>query len=397
MRKAQATHSSKQKTILSLFVGGLPSVVTEESIQSGFECFGEVQSIKVAKNKKSQLSKGYAYVYLKTSTTLEEIIKSRVVIQDREVDVQIASTKSEKKTHGSINNQRKIFVGNLPGESTGEDLQELFQKFGEIVRAYIIYDFFSKQSKGYGYVEFKESSSASKALKSSLTIGGNIISILPYVSKNEKRRSKVLEEPPQSNNLDHEDVQEDEFASLNKDFGKNSPSSSESKEPKSQAGSFSQDSTSRPTMIGSFSQKSDAKARQENQKSLQVKTQRFEAQKKAAELSDEPSSPDIVERSGFIIKGPVPKLPQTTKSTKALILDAAKQLNHVEKNYRFSRNQMRVEYPTLPSEERMNTPPHFMQVMGPASRTTSRFVSQGTRNLGSSAPALYSLWPISHH
>lgn len=395
MRKAQANHSSKQKTILSLFVGGLPSVVTEESIHSGFDRFGEIQSIKVAKNKKSQLSKGYAYVYLKTSATLEEIIQSRVVIQDREVDVQIASTKSEKKTHGSINNQRKIFVGSLPGESTGEHLQELFQKFGEIVRAYIIYDFFSKESKGYGYVEFKESSSASKALKSSLTIGGNSISILPYVSKNEKRRSKVLEEPTHSKNLDYEDAQEDHFASLNKDFGKDSPSSFDSKEPKSQAGSGCHDSNSRPTMIGSFSQKSEAKMKPETQKGLQVRTQRFEGHKKA-DLSDEPSSPDIVERSGFIIKGPVPKLPQTTKSTKALILDAAKQLNHAEKNYRFSRNQMRVGYPVFPSGGRINAPPSFMQVVGPARSYTAGFVPQGTP-LGSSAPTFYSLWSTSHH
>ena len=395
MRKAQASQSSKQKTILSLFVGGLPSVVTEESIHSGFERFGEIQSIKVAKNKKSQLSKGYAYVYLKTSATLEEIIQSRVVIQDREVDVQIASTKSEKKTHGSINNQRKIFVGNLPGESTGEHLQELFQKFGEIVRAYIIYDFFSKESKGYGYVEFKESSSASKALKSSLMIGGNTISILPYVSKNEKRRSKVLEEPSHSKNLDYEDAQEDHFASLNKDFGKDSPSSFDSKEPNSQAGSGCHDSHSRPTMIGSFSQKSEAKIKPETQKGLLVRTQRFEGHKKA-ELSDEPSSPDIVERSGFIIKGPVPKLPQTTKSTKALILDAAKQLNHAEKNYRFSRNQMRVGYPVFPSGGQMNAPPSFMRVVGPARSYTAGFVPQGTP-FGSSAPTFYSLWSTPHH
>ena len=396
MRKAQASHSSKQKTILSLFVGGLPSVVTEESIHTGFERFGEIQSIKVAKNKKSQLSKGYAYVYLKTSATLEEIIQSRVVIQDREVDVQIASTKSEKKTHGSINNQRKIFVGNLPGESTGEDLQEHFQKFGEIVRAYIIYDFFSKESKGYGYVEFKESSSASKALKSSLTVGGNTISILPYVSKNEKRRSKVLEEPTHSMNLDCEGAQQDDFASLNKDLGKDSSGSFDSKEPKSQAGSGSQDSNSMPTMIGSFSQNSEAKMKLQNQKCIQQsRTQQFEGHKKA-ESSDEPSSPDIVERSSFIIKGPVPKLPQTTKSTKALILDAAKQLNHAEMNYRFSRNQMRVGYSVFPSGGRMITPTSFNQVVGPARRNTAGFVPQGA-SFGSSAPTLYSLWSTPYH
>lgn len=396
MRKAQASHSNKHKTILSLFVGGLPSVVTEESIHSGFECFGEIQSIKLAKNKKSQLSKGYAYVYLKTSATLEEITHSRVVIQDREVDVQIASTKSEKKTHGSINNQRKIFVGNLPGESTGENLQELFQKFGEIVRAYIIYDFFSKESKGYGYVEFKEISSASKALKSSLTIGGNTMSILPYVSKNEKRRSKVLEEPSHSQNLDNEDAQGDHFASLNKDFGKDSPSSFDSKEPKSQAGSGCYDSNSRPTIIGSFSQKSEAKQTPDSQKSLDVGTKRFEGKKKA-ELSDEPSSPDIVERSGFIIKGPVPRLPQTTKSTKELILDAAKQLNHAEKNYRFSRNKLRVGYPVFPSEGWMNSPPSYMRVVGQARSYAAGFLPQGTTSIASSAPTFYSLWSNSYH
>lgn len=340
MRKTHGVQL-KQKQILSLFVGGLPSIVTEDSIRAGFEWLGEIQSIKVAKNKKSQLSKGYAYVYLKTSLTVEAIVSKKVVIQERDVDVQLASSKSEKKVQGSMNNQRKIFVGNLPVEATGDDLQRTFKHFGEIVRAYIIYDFFSRESKGYGYVEFRDSSSASEALKSSIVLREHSLSILPYVSKNEKRRSKVQEEPQQHQNLGDEEMSEDPFKTFHKEAlatSENTPSSVEEK-----SASFSKrEIESRPTIIGSFSQQSEGQ-KNSNPDSLATKTNRLEGQK-PLKFKEEPSSPDIVERSGFIIKGPVPKLPQTTKPTKALILDAAKQLDHNEHNYRFKREVASAHY-----------------------------------------------------
>ena len=47
----------------------------------------------------------------------------------------------------------KIYVGNLPYDTTDADLADLFSQKGEVVSAKVITDRFSGRSKGFGFVE----------------------------------------------------------------------------------------------------------------------------------------------------------------------------------------------------------------------------------------------------
>ena len=58
----------------------------------------------------------------------------------------------------------KIFVGNLPFSVDDDKLQEAFTSFGEILSAKVIIDRNSGRSKGFGFVEFAEASSAQAAI-----------------------------------------------------------------------------------------------------------------------------------------------------------------------------------------------------------------------------------------
>ena len=58
----------------------------------------------------------------------------------------------------------KVYVGNLPYTVDSEKLKELFSKFGEIEEATVISDKFSGRSKGFGFVTFKDATSAKKAI-----------------------------------------------------------------------------------------------------------------------------------------------------------------------------------------------------------------------------------------
>jgi len=46
-----------------------------------------------------------------------------------------------------------IYVGNMSYDMMDEDLKELFEPFGEVVKATIIIDRDSGRSKGFGFVE----------------------------------------------------------------------------------------------------------------------------------------------------------------------------------------------------------------------------------------------------
>lgn len=50
----------------------------------------------------------------------------------------------------------EIFVGSLPLTLRRWDLQEIFEKYGEVSSATVVIDYDTKQSKGYGFVKMPD-------------------------------------------------------------------------------------------------------------------------------------------------------------------------------------------------------------------------------------------------
>ena len=59
---------------------------------------------------------------------------------------------------------KKLYVGNLPFDTTSEDLQALFGKIGPCDSASVITDRATGRSRGFGFVEMTSSSDAEKAI-----------------------------------------------------------------------------------------------------------------------------------------------------------------------------------------------------------------------------------------
>ncbi len=60
---------------------------------------------------------------------------------------------------------KKLYVGNLPWSMTGDSLRDLFSEFGEVTEAVIISDRMSGRSKGFGFVTFASDESAQAAIQ----------------------------------------------------------------------------------------------------------------------------------------------------------------------------------------------------------------------------------------
>jgi RNA recognition motif-containing protein len=48
---------------------------------------------------------------------------------------------------------KKLYVGNLPFQATGSDLEELFAGYGEVISAQVVEDRDTGRSRGFGFVE----------------------------------------------------------------------------------------------------------------------------------------------------------------------------------------------------------------------------------------------------
>lgn len=49
-----------------------------------------------------------------------------------------------------------IYIGNLPFETTGQELREIFTEYGEVSSAKVITDRDTGRSKGFGFVEMSD-------------------------------------------------------------------------------------------------------------------------------------------------------------------------------------------------------------------------------------------------
>jgi RNA recognition motif-containing protein len=59
---------------------------------------------------------------------------------------------------------KNIYVGNLTWDSTSDDLLQLFQEFGQVVRAQVISDRETGRSRGFGFVEMPNDTEAQAAI-----------------------------------------------------------------------------------------------------------------------------------------------------------------------------------------------------------------------------------------
>jgi RNA recognition motif-containing protein len=57
-----------------------------------------------------------------------------------------------------------IYVGNLSYEITQEDLQQAFEGFGQVESVKVIKDNYSGRSKGFGFVEMRDSAEGQSAI-----------------------------------------------------------------------------------------------------------------------------------------------------------------------------------------------------------------------------------------
>ena len=60
---------------------------------------------------------------------------------------------------------KKIYVGNLPYQTTEQDLEALFAEFGQVSSVALIVDRHTGRSRGFGFVEMESESEAASAIE----------------------------------------------------------------------------------------------------------------------------------------------------------------------------------------------------------------------------------------
>lgn len=59
----------------------------------------------------------------------------------------------------------KLYIGNIPFESTKRELQILFEIIGKVKNINIVVDQRTKMPKGFGFIEYEDSTNSEKAIQ----------------------------------------------------------------------------------------------------------------------------------------------------------------------------------------------------------------------------------------
>ncbi|XP_077387441.1 heterogeneous nuclear ribonucleoprotein A0-like [Festucalex cinctus] len=170
---------------LKLFVGGLNVETTDEGLRCHFEQFGALKDCAVVMNQMLGRSRCFGFITYSTAEEADAAMASKPhVVDGRSVELKWAVAREEASNSDASSNVKKIFVGGVKDHLEAENLSDYFSQYGPVEKAEIITDKLTGRKRGFGFVFFENSDSATKAAQTKFhTISGTKVEVKKAMSK----------------------------------------------------------------------------------------------------------------------------------------------------------------------------------------------------------------------
>lgn len=157
----------------NLIVNYLPQTMTEEEIRSLFSSVGEVESVKLVRDKsviipnplipgaaKGQ-SLGYGFVNYHRPQDAEQAVNvlNGLRLQNKVIKVSFARPSSESIKGANL------YISGLPKTITQEELEAIFRTFGQIITSRVLAQEGNDKPKGVGFIRFDQRKEAERAIQ----------------------------------------------------------------------------------------------------------------------------------------------------------------------------------------------------------------------------------------
>lgn len=174
-------------TLTKLFVGGLNVETTDDGLRKYFEQFGVLNDCVVVMNQQLGRSRCFGFITYSTPEEADAAMAAKPhVVEGHEVEVKRAISREEANNPDIHANVKKIFVGGVKDHVEPENLVEYFSQYGVVEKAEIISDKLTGKKRGFGFVFFDDTDSATKAVLTRYhTIDGNKVEVKKALSKQE--------------------------------------------------------------------------------------------------------------------------------------------------------------------------------------------------------------------
>ncbi|XP_002522563.2 UBP1-associated protein 2C [Ricinus communis] len=157
-------------SLRKLFIRGLSSETTTETIRNLFNNYGELEEAIVIFDKNTGKSKGFGFITFKhVDGALIALKEPSKKIDGRMTVTQLASAGLSNSSinssgGGSDVSARKIYVGNVPYNIPSERLLGFFLNYGEVEEGPLGFDKSTGKSKGFAFIIYKTEEGAKAAI-----------------------------------------------------------------------------------------------------------------------------------------------------------------------------------------------------------------------------------------
>ncbi|CEP13864.1 hypothetical protein [Parasitella parasitica] len=146
----------------TVYVGNLDQRVTDDMLLECFSPMGAITNTKIVAP-----SVNYGFVEFAEPNSADRAIQelNGYKVLDYEIKVNWAQ-QGQHSQKEETPNHHQIFIGDLAPEITDELLSQAFGVFGNLVNAHVMRDTMSGNSRGFGFVAYREKSEADQAIAS---------------------------------------------------------------------------------------------------------------------------------------------------------------------------------------------------------------------------------------
>ncbi|CAD2216517.1 polyadenylate-binding protein [Angomonas deanei] len=157
-----AVQSNKPIQIASVYVGDLDPTVNEPQLVELFKPFGTIINVRVCRDMITNRSLGYGYVNFDSAPDAEKAIETLNFTRVGDKCVRLMWQQRDPALRYSGNGN--VFVKNLDKDVDSKSLNDIFKKFGSVLSCKVMSDE-EGNSRGYGFVHFKDEKSAKDAIE----------------------------------------------------------------------------------------------------------------------------------------------------------------------------------------------------------------------------------------
>ncbi len=148
-----------------IYVGNLSTNTTDRDLKSLFERVGPVQSARIMLDRETGRPKGFGFVEMGNEDADRAIAQfNQTPLNGNLLSITEARARPQSPAEGGTPPGR-LFVGNLPYDTTIPELKEFFAPSGQVSQVFLPLDRDTNRPRGFAFVEFLDLAQAQDAVR----------------------------------------------------------------------------------------------------------------------------------------------------------------------------------------------------------------------------------------